>query len=704
MAFENIQTRAPHDPLGPATPDAPEVDTTHPLDRPDAVARLRKLRDWWIYAQQAQSESRIEQDTDDAYYDHEQWTEEEKQELANRGQAPLVFNKIKGVIDWIIGTERRTRIDSRVLPREDGDVKLAGIKTEVMKYASDVSKAPFARSRAFADAAKVGVGWIETGIRSDPTDDPLYVRHESWRNVWYDPQSRELDLSDARFLFRARHVDMDIAEAMFPGRSVALQAASVSIDQEISDDEFFLGMRYGDIRQRRMVGNFSTADALLANQRQRVRLVEAWYRNPTRIRKLRGGGFHGAVFDPNNPAMAAALTNGHASTYDAAVMQIRVAIFTDAGASLGALLQDMPSPYRHNRFPLTPIWAYRKGRDNSAYGVIRGCRDPQDDLNKRQSKAQFILASRQIVADDDATKDWELLREEAARPDGILTKKRGAELRMETNQSLAAQHIELMQQDAFHIRESGGVTSENLGLDTNAESGKAILAKQSQGSMVTAELFDNYRLATQIQGEIQLALIEQFYDQPKVVRIVGSKGRTEFIPINQQSPDGERMNDITARQMDFLVAEQDYRETIRQAMFEQLFDMTSKLPPQIALNLLDVVVNMADLPDKDDLVARIRKLNGQKDPGQNEDEQSGPTPEEARQAKMGALAERKAMADTAKAEAEALKTRVAALLDAVKAAQQAMAVPQSAPIAQAILNEAAAQASPPAEQPPAMPA
>ena len=46
------------------------------------------------------------------------------------------------------------------------------------------------------------------------------------------------------------------------------------------------------------------------------------------------------------------------------------------------------SIYRHNRFSLTPVWCYRRGRDNQPYGMARRVRDIQEDINKRASKAQ----------------------------------------------------------------------------------------------------------------------------------------------------------------------------------------------------------------------------------------------------------------------------------------------------------------------------
>src|SRR3546814_7917196 len=67
------------------------------------------------------------------------------------------------------------------------------------------------------------------------------------------------------------------------------------------------------------------------------------------------------------------------------------------------------------------------------------------------------------------------------------------------------------------IRESAGVTGENRGLETDAKSGKAIMAKQDQGSVVTAEIFDNLLLARQLEGEIVLSLVEQYFTDPKII-------------------------------------------------------------------------------------------------------------------------------------------------------------------------------------------
>ena len=70
---------------------------------------------------------------------------------------------------------------------------------------------------------------------------------------------------------------------------------------------------------------------------------------------------------------------------------------------------------------------------------------------------------------------------------------------MKRDNALAQEQLLLMDRDARHIRNVGGVTEENLGKTTNAMAGVAIDKRQEQGSVVTAEIFDNLRLAVQMK-------------------------------------------------------------------------------------------------------------------------------------------------------------------------------------------------------------
>lgn len=608
------------------------------LDSEGSRAELRKLLEWFYHEKEKQSLNRLDMAMDADFYDSMQWDPEDAQALRDRGQMPLVYNEVAPMVDWVIGTERRARVDWRVLPRTEDDVEMADTKTKVLKYVSDINRVQFVRSRAFADAVKCGVGWIDDGVRDDPTQDILYSKYEDWRNVLWDSSGYEMDLSDARYLFRWRWVDEDIARMMFPGRTSAI-ASAVEEAAHYTTDGWEEDTWYSpsDMNATKTGTLYAAGMGQIADaKRRRVKLIECQYRKPDNVKLVADGPLKGAVFNEGDQALAQAIANSGSTIIDKVMMRVHVAVFTESH-----MLSAGASIYRHNKFSLTPIWCYRKGRDRLPYGIIRRVRDIQQDLNKRASKALFLLNTNQIIADEGATDDWDNLRSEADRPDGLIIKKAGKDLTLRRDTDAATGQIQMMTLDAQSIQKSAGVSQENLGRQTNAVSGEAIKARQLQGSVVTTEPFDNLRFATQASGEKQLSLTEQWYTQEKVIRLTGTKGALDWVRINQPEVQADGsvrfVNDITATMGDFVVSEQDYAGTLRQVMFESLNQMASRLPAEVSLRLMTIAMDFSDLPNKDEVAEAIRKLTGDRD------ENKPMTPEEAAQAEQQMQAQAEAL-------------------------------------------------------------
>lgn len=593
----------------------------HRLDSEAMLKEHRRVVNWYFQEREKQAANRYQMAIDQDFYDNLQWAQEEAEDLMGRGQAPLVYNEVAPMVDWLIGTERRTRVDWKVLPRAEDDVDTAETKTKVLKYLADVNRVQFNRSRAFSDAVKVGIGWLDSGVCNDPSKEPIYNRYEDWRYVLWDSAATDLGLDDARYLFRWKWVDLDIATAIFRDRKSALRRATVAsalMDEE-EEDFWYLGQHFqardetGQVIGRR---TYMSDAGMINNRRERVKLIECWYRMPALCKICIGDEeYAGKEFDPTDAAMAQARSDGAIGVYDQIKMRMYVAIFTEKD-----LIAHGRSPYRHEKFPLTPIWCYRRGRDRMPYGVIRRVRDIQEDLNKRASKALFILSTNQVVAEDNATDDWEMLREEADRPDGVIIHKRGSKLELRRDTEMARGQLEFMELDGMKIQRNVGVNDENLGRQTNAESGEAIKARQLQGSVTTTEPYDNLRLAVQIDGEKQLSLAEQYMSAPKVIRLTGQRGAVEWVKINQPEvqPDGSVrwLNDVTASIADFVVSEADFHGSLRQAMFETMMQMVSRagITPEFALKLLRMAFEFSDFPNKDEIVADLRRMTGEPDP------------------------------------------------------------------------------------------
>jgi hypothetical protein len=120
-------------------------------------------------------------------------------------------------------------------------------------------------------------------------------------------------------------------------------------------------------------------------------------------------------------------------------------------------------------------------------------------------------------------------------------------------------------------------------------------------------------------------LVEQYYSAPKVIRITNDDGVTDFTGINTPIVNDEGyievQNDITRSKADYVVDSQDYRESVRMAMFESMMDLLGQMPPEVSLQLLDMVIDMADIPNREAWVRRIRSINGQIDPEDDNAEQ-----------------------------------------------------------------------------------
>lgn len=574
-----------------------------------------------------QQEERYHMAIDEDYNDGLHWRPEDAAALEARGQAPLVFNEGRQTIEWISGMEKRLRKDYKVQPREPGDENGAELKTKLLKYTDDINMTPWVRSQRFKQAVVAGVSYLEEAINPNPEEEILYGGGEDWRNVLRDSRSRDIMQRDARVMFRRKTIDLDYACALFePVRQESSQRLMVEAyrrSEEAFDDEgpWYLGQKLTSASEMgvRKASSFEERGAYMQNpgyfdsgRRLSVDLVEAWYRVPQSVEVFVGGNFDGQLLNKDDPRMMWEKKNG-AWLRNAVRMRMRVMLCTE-----NTVLWDGDSPFRHGQFSLIPIFAYRRARDGQAYGVWRGMRDLSDDTNKRRSKALWSLSLNRIIADEDAVDDPEALREEAAKPDAIIFKKRGAALQFVENTTDVRGNLDLAAQNLQAMRNIGGVTDENLGLGASSQSGKAILAKQDQGSLTTAELFDNLLIAIKQAGKLRLSHMEQFWTERKAVRITGKSKPIEWVVINEFDPEtGAFQNDITQRQADFEVDAQDYRSHLAQAALEQMFDLLGKIAtfaPQVVLNVLDLVVQNADIEGKEEWVNRIRKLNGQRDP------------------------------------------------------------------------------------------
>lgn len=648
------------------------------------------------------------------FYDGDQFSQEDLSIYEARGQEARVFNETKPTIDWILGSERRARSDWNVLPRTEDDVEPALVKTKLIKYIDDINKARYQRSRAFEDEVKTGEGWTRVAVEPNEDGDPQpTLRYEHWRNMLRDSTCRDtIGLTDCKYIWCTKPVDLDSLIAWFPDKKSALT-------NSIGDFEDML-IEQGDEmhdagRQRQQTdGSVITHSGSMSIDRQgngnaerpAVRVWEMWYRKSERVKVLRkAGGLSGEIYNPNDDLHKHLVDTGEATVKETVREQMYMAMYTET-----TVLYHGKSIYAHNRYPFVCRTAFIKDRDGTVYGVIRQIRDPQSDLNTRRNKALFLMSTNRVIMDDGAVEDENELACEVAKPDSIIKKKKGFDFQLQEGAVLAPQHIAMSEQDSAYIRQVAGVTGENRGMDSTAKSGIAIQSLQEQGTVITTALIDNHSLAHQNEGELLLSVCEQFIDREMQFRISGDDiNDKEFVSINS----GEPETNITAAQADFVVSERDYRQTMRQALSEQMLQVASQITqstgdPMMAIAMIEMAIDLQDLPNKMQITAALRKAAGLPPRDETEDqriareeqqqqqqamqqkiqEQQQQTMlrlESAKADEMEAKAKER-MAEAEREMANAISHKVDAVTSAIEAAELVRTRPDLAPIVDDLLG------------------
>lgn len=644
---------------------------------------------WFVAETYRQRANRQRMAKCESYYDQYQYEARVKAAIEARGQYAIVFDRIAPQVDFMIGTDRRTRIDYRCDPRNSIDpaaLQDASHKTQLLKWLDDTGDAAFHRSHAFATTVKAGLSWLEIGADLDNSGEtPVFEIALSWRDIVHDSFSLAMDPRLMRYTFRIKVVDLDIAAAYFPKAKdelmrVAQDASDldamrpwISSPGSVLDLEALFGSAIESPDQYAQLAPMPN----MFNARKRVLLIEAWTMEPVR---LAPNGRIGGLNDPIR-------------------MRPHVTILTEY-----ATLFEGWSPYEHGRFPFVPIWAYRESATGLPYSPVRRAMDKQDGLNKAMSRAHYEIASNRVVIERDAVDQESMtieeIRDEIDDPEGTVVLAPGGRSKMEVQRGFdkAEAHMAMADRYINALDESSAITREQRGADGAPISGKARQVKENQGSVMSAELFDNLLLAQKWAGEIKLSVTEQYVTKPMAIAIPDERGQKKMLAINQQRPDGTWENDITERKTRFVIAEQPWRQNLMDAQFASLMEVLTPLAPvapQVVIALLDVVFEMADIPNKAAVLERIRAVTGQPGPD------NMVTPEQKRQkeraaemaqaefeAKMASLRAtvREAEAKGDKLDSESILRQLEGIYTAAQAAQTVQVNPGVAPMADEILK------------------
>lgn len=609
-----------------------------------------------------------------AYYDGDQLPPEVLQVLKDRGQPMTIHNLIAPTVDGVLGMEAKTRTDLLVMSDEPDDEteKLAEAINAEFADACRLGNMNKARSDAYAEQIKAGLSWVEVRRNSDPFGPEFKVSTVSRNEVFWDWLSREADLSDCRWLMRRRWMDTDEAKATFPGMAQV-------IDYAIDDWRGFVDTTVTEGQPSPLMSAWEEYQSWdrkenewLQRERRRVLLQVVYYRTFERLPVIELSNGRVVAFDKNNLMHAVAVASGRVQVRVGRVSRIREAWFVGPH-----FIVDRPCSAPQGMFPLVPFWGYRKDKTGEPYGLISRAIPAQDEVNFRRIKLTWLLQAKRVIMDEDATQlsDNELM-EQIERPDGIIklnparkNQKSVADVfRVEQDFQVASQQFQVMQESEKLIQDTMGVYSAFLGQDSNASSGVAISNLVEQGATTLAEINDNYQFACQQVGRLLLAYLLDGLKKRRNHAVVinrDDRQRRQTIVLNAEGDNGELTNDISRLNTHIALAPVQQTPAFKAQLAQRMSEVIQGLPPQVQAVVLDLWVNLLDVPQKQEFVERIRAALGTpKSPDEMTPEEQQAAQQQQQELQKQAQEQLREMAGrVAKLEAEAARAQAAAQRD-----------------------------------------
>ena len=607
--------------------------------------------------------------TCDEYYQGAQWDEDDRAALEAEGRPALTINTILPTVNTILGEQSTRRADIQFKPRRGGDQEVANILTKLYMQIADNNKLDWVEQQVFSDGLIMdGRGYFDVRMDfSDHVEGEVRITSKDPLDILIDPDAKDSDPKTWNEVFETKWMTLDEVQELYgkdkADRLLFIAENGMSFgpdsieyqetrygDTENSDDYFGSGVPGDD--------EYRNVKTLRVVERQHKKLGRAsFYVDPDT------GDQRQAPDEWNEKKQKKFAKQYNLTLITKVVKKVRWTVTCDQ-----VVLHDGWSPY--NDFTIVPFFCYfRRG---NPFGVIRNLLSPQEQLNKIASQELHIVNTTAnsgwmvesgslvgMTADD--------LEEHGAETGLVLEYARGTNppQKIQPNQ-IPTGLDRIAQKAAANIKTISGVNDSMLGTDSAEVSGIAIQAKQNRGAIMIQVPLDNLRKTRQYLAEKILNLVQTFYTEQRVVQVTNEqdplKPREEMI-VNQETPEGEIINNLTIGEYDVIVATAPARDSFDEVQFAEAISLR-----QVGVAVPDdAIVEYSHLAKKGELAKRIRTLTGQEPP----------TPEQAEaQAAQQQIQMQMLQLEIAKLEAEGKKLQSEAALNIARVQDVAEVSPQ----------------------------
>ena len=519
--------------------------------------------------------------TDFGYYEGwGQWTDTEKAVLKARGQAPIVENEVKPIIDRIFGQYKQQKLNVKMVGRNAPDDPLGWKITALLRWIDQQNLHEFEEASQVLDGLIGGRGVTEIRAERNAMGSYSIVeRAEDTFTIFPDPYSRSYDWNrDARYICRAKWMDLDEAQMLWPDHKAELARCLTS---GYTPGFYTANLVDPKILQTRV-------QFYLNSDRKLLRPVECWYKKQV---------LQQWVLTPDGPKDVTGLpastinelSKGQApNTRAKSVMCVGV-------FCAGIVLDHGPSPHRHHLFPFVPFFANRK-KDGEPYGEVRNLRDPQDEVNHRRSRGIYMLNQHQVRFEEGAIKNQSALADEMAKADGQIVLERGSFKLFAMNEShdIGKENLALMQESKMAMQRISG--EDHLQVPGEMRSGKGVQRMQQVYQLGNLRLAENMRQTRRISMKLKFEMMKQYITEEQEFLITEKQKTPQTVQVT-----GRDLDAIQEWTYDLVVEDTTNLETTRQEQIETIMQVLPALA-QHGPAMVTLGMSLVDIPERDEIL------------------------------------------------------------------------------------------------------
>lgn len=572
---------------------------------------------WVAMAQTASSEWREESWRDCEMYDGGTTmlsdTELAKFTAASIDMLPV--NRTFPVINLILGLHANNRSNIIAKGRTHLDSEIGQTMSEAIAFIMDQNDGAYKIGEAFRSQCIPGIGMISVCENKDPRKEKIAIRTKDWKSFYWDPFSDPwLEPDRCKYVFEWPWMDLEYLIALFPDKEKEIRDYYDDLTGEKSLPSYQYSSDYASQVEER-VETISGSDWVNA-KRKRVRPVQMFYTHYTQALFALSPDGKAIEINQDMPMeQQYQMIKQSTELVTATVHKIRATTF------IGELeLQDMDSPYNHDMYPYIP-WVGYIDRWGQPFGIPRQIRPQNIEIIKRRSMMLAALRAKRVTVEKRCAAgnndDLQKIYDEANKLDGFIVLENGTSdgINILDQDRLINGQTAVLQQTEMEIKEISGANSEMMAYESNVISDVALQNKQKAGQQMMATMFVNNRRSLALMGYQIINLVQNKWKGEKILRITDRiTGHDRFVQLNQkvQGPNGQIFikNDITQGKFDLIISETPQIDTVREQNLNLITEWVKKSPPEIIPILMNVAFELADLPNKEILLAKIKPLLG----------------------------------------------------------------------------------------------